>query len=221
MSRTAILFDLDGTLTDPFEGITRCLQHALRCCGIVEPPLQSTLARYIGPPLPEAFRELLPQSDVALVERAIGYYRDRFTEVGLYENTVYPGIPEALADLFSEGACLYVATSKPVDFARRIVDHFQLHTLFRAVHGSELDGTRSGKADLIAYVLRQHGLNADTCIMVGDRMHDMAGAQACGIRAIGALWGYGSRAELEQAGATALCDRPENLASVVNALAGN
>lgn len=221
MSRTAILFDLDGTLTDPCEGITRCLQHALRCSGMADPPPQSALTRFIGPPLPEAFRELLPEAGPEAVERAIGYYRDRFREVGLYENSVYPGIPEVLADLFAEGSVLYVATSKPVDFAKRIVDHFQLHTLFRAVHGSEFDGTRSAKADLIAYVLQQHELHADSCIMIGDRMHDMAGAQACGIPAVGVLWGYGSREELEQAGADSLCDRPENLVSVITSLAGN
>ena len=218
MSAPAVLWDLDGTLTDPFQGITRCLQHALRSCGVSDPPSSESLARYIGPPLTDAFRELLATDDAAEIDRAVQFYRDRFTDLGIYENAVYPGIPEALADLFAAGATLYVATSKPVGFARRIIDHFRLHTLFRDVHGSELDGTRSDKADLIAHVLNEHELLPENCIMVGDRMHDVVGARACGVTPVGVLWGYGSREELTEAGAAALCEYPHELVPVINSL---
>ncbi|TVQ26230.1 MAG: HAD family hydrolase [Spirochaetaceae bacterium] len=220
MNGKAVLFDLDGTLTDPFEGITKCLQHALRSSGLSSPPPQAELAQYIGPPLTEAFRELLSTDDTDAIDRAVRSYRERFAELGMYENAVYAGVPEALADLFVEGYALYVATSKPVEFARRIVDHFQLHTLFRAVHGSELDGTLSDKAELIASIMQEHALNPQECIMVGDRRHDVVGAIACGVPVVGVLWGYGSQEELVGAGATVLCEHPEHLFGTINSLAG-
>lgn len=220
MNRKAVLFDLDGTLTDPFEGITKCLQHALRSSGMSSPPLPAELARYIGPPLTDTFRELLATDETDAIDGALSSYRERFAELGMYENAVYAGVPEALADLFVEGYALYVATSKPVEFARRIVDHFQLHTLFRAVHGSEFDGTRSDKAKLIAWLMQEHALSPQECIMVGDREHDVVGAIACGVPVVGVLWGYGAHDELVDAGATVLCDRPEHLVRTINSLAG-
>ena len=130
------------------------------------------------------------------------------------ENTVYPGIPEALRELGGR-TDLYVATSKPAVFARRILEHFNLARLFKGIHGSELDGARSDKGELIAHVLRAEGLDPAATLMVGDRKHDLLGAAQCGVRGVGALWGYGGRAELEAAGAWRLLDAPAELAGLV------
>lgn len=199
-----LLLDLDGTLTDPREGITRCIQHALARLGRPVPE-QDQLLGCIGPPLHTSFVHLL-DGDEALADRAVGLYRERFAQVGLYENALYPGILPALDRLREQGAHLYLATSKPAVYARRIVSHFGLDDRLDGVFGSELDGTRTDKSDLLAWLIDRLGLGRDATIMIGDRKHDMIGARANRIHPVGVTWGYGSREELLQAGAATLLD---------------
>ena len=214
-SGSTILLDLDGTLTDPREGIVGCLKHTLGTVGIT-PPEDKQLEACIGPPLHESLALLLGASHSARLADAIATYRARYSAKGLFENHVYPGIPEVLEQLRESGASLIVATSKPQRFAERILEHFELRKFFRAVHGSELDGTRSQKTGLLAYILDSEALPASASVMIGDRAHDVVGAKANGVRSIGALWGYGSREELLSAGADALCDQPGNLVETLS-----
>ncbi len=214
-----ILLDLDGTLTDPRLGIVGCIKHALNSLR-VHCPHDDELARYIGPPLQETFSTLLNSTDPARVDEAVALYRERFTVTGLYENTVYPGIAEALAALKAQGAALYVATSKPTVYAVKIIEHFELEGYFPAVYGSELDGKRSNKADLIAQILSRESLSPNTVCMVGDRLHDILGAKANGVLPVGVTWGYGSREELLSAGATVICESPATLATALSSRPG-
>lgn len=211
----AILLDLDGTLTDPREGIVGCIKYALKSVG-VNIPVDEELASFIGPPLHESLTQLLGSESDAHLRDAITFYRERFTTRGMFENRVYPGISETLNKLRESGAFLYVATSKPQPFAERILEYFDLRRFFHGVYGSDLDGTRSNKADLIAFILEREGLSAPETAMIGDRAQDITGATANGIFAIGALWGYGSREELMSAGAAALCDEPGRLSETVS-----
>lgn len=205
-----LLFDLDGTLTDPYQGITKSICHALKTLG--RPiPRQKDLRWCIGPPLKNNFAKLLKTNDDKLVQKAVTIYRERFGTVGLLENELYKAIPEALKTLRDTGHDLFVATSKPTVFAKRIVAHFNLGCYFKAVYGSELDGTRSDKADLLAHILKNEQISPAETIMIGDRKHDMIGAKTNQIRGIGVLWGYGTRDELESAGAQACIRHPEAL----------
>lgn len=198
---THLLFDLDGTLTDPMEGITRSVQYSLRHFGIEVTDLRS-LTPFIGPPLAESFREFYGFDDGRIPE-AIRLMREYFSERGWRENRLYDGMPQLFERLCASGLTLAVATSKPVVFARRILDHFDLARYFAFVGGAELDGSRQAKADVIAHVLQGlGGVDPATCLMIGDRRHDVAGAAAAGMDSCGVLWGYGSRAELTGAGAT-------------------
>jgi phosphoglycolate phosphatase len=197
-----LLFDLDGTLTDSRPGIISCMRHALGVMGLPVPE-EHALLRFIGPPTHDAFRELLSSSDPELNARAIGIYRERYAKLGLFENSVYPGVAEGLSALGQAGAKLYVCTSKPEVFANQIIDHFELRPYFAHVYGSELNGERSNKGDLIAHVLTLEGLTSDAW-MIGDRLHDIRGAKLNALRSAGVLWGYGSREELAEAGADAL-----------------
>ena len=210
----AVLFDLDGTLTDPREGITRSIAYALERMGLEPPPL-AELTFAIGPPLRPTLARLIGDETPAAIERAISLYRERFADVGLFENAVYDGIAEALRTLGGRGATMYVATSKPRVYAERIVRHFGLDAHFAAIHGCELDGTREDKRDLLAHLLPHHGVTAGEAAMIGDRGADMVAARHHGVRAIGVLWGYGTRDELEGAGAQSLCNRPAELAALL------
>jgi len=210
-----ILFDLDGTLTDSRPGILACLKYALLGLGHDTPP-DAELERYIGVPLKECFTALMSSGGPRGVDRAISLYRERFSSTGWCENAVYPDIPSVLSSLRDGGATLFVATSKPRIFAERIVRHFELGPHFAAVYGSELDGTRSRKEDLIGHILRAESLSPQITCMVGDRAQDMAGARSHGVSPVGALWGYGSREELLDAGAAALCERPAMLVEVLS-----
>lgn len=194
-----IFFDLDGTLTDPKLGITRAFQYALGKMGIIVEDA-NTLSRFIGPPLRDSFRGYGFGEEA--VERAVAYYREYFAETGLFENTVYDGIPELLSALKAAGKTLLIATSKPVVYTEKILEHFGLAEYFAFVSGAELDGTRSIKAEVIAYAMEQAGIkDVSDCVMVGDREHDIIGAKAHGMRSVGVLYGYGDRAEHERAGA--------------------
>ena len=192
----ALLFDLDGTLTDPKQGITRCMQYALAQLGR-DVPATEALIPYIGPPLQDTFAQLLVTDDKARIDQAIAHYRTRFATTGMYENAVYPGTEAMLARLRAAGVRLFLATSKPRVFAVKILDHFELAQYFEGVYGSELDGRLSDKGELIAEVLRAEGLDPATTLMVGDRSHDIVGGRRAGVRTAAVAYGYGTRAELD------------------------
>ena len=195
-----ILFDLDGTLTDPAEGITNSVAYALAKRGIKVSDKRQ-LNCFIGPPLTESFEKYygLSQKEAKM---AVEDYREYFKPTGIFENKVYEGIPELLSRLKAAGKTLIVATSKPEMFAKKILCHFELDHFFDFVGGATLDASRIKKADVIKYSLENCGItNLDKCIMIGDRLHDIVGASECGMKSIGVLWGYGSKNELEEAGA--------------------
>jgi len=206
-----LLFDLDGTLSDNYAGIAASIVHALACLDAPAPPA-AVLRTCVGPPLRESFARLLDSDDAARIERAVAHYRERFAAVGWRENVVYDGIAEALAALTAHGASMYVCTAKPDVFARRIVNHFGFAPRFRAVYGADLAGRFDDKARLMAHLLATEGIDPAQSVMIGDRGHDVRAARANGVRAVGVLWGYGSRAELE--GADALLDAPSELAGL-------
>lgn len=210
-----LLFDLDGTLTDPRQGILACFKYSLRRLQLKAPP-DLELERFIGPPLRESFAALVGRDDGERVEQAITYYRERFATVGIFENDVYPGMVETLSRLRDRGALLFVATSKPTVFAERIVEHFELDRFFSAVYGSELSGANADKKDLLARLLDAESLSPADTVMIGDRAHDVLGARANNIFPVGVLWGYGSREELLAAGARLLCEEPSGLADVAS-----
>jgi phosphoglycolate phosphatase len=201
-----VFFDLDGTLTDPKIGITTSIQYALAKFG-VRVPTQDELLWCIGPPLHANFKALLDCSD-SDADRAVAFYRERFGDIGLFENELYAGIEETLTAVAAPGRRLFVATSKPHVYADRIIDHFGLRPHFDRVFGSELDGTRVHKTDLLRYALDETATDPARAIMIGDRQHDIIGAANNGIATIGVLYGYGSRAELVDAGAGHLCKTP-------------
>ncbi len=215
MSRIdAIFFDLDGTLTDPKVGITRCIRHALRELGVT-PPEADDLTWCIGPPLLDSFRAIL--GDDALAAVALKHYRARFSEVGLYENELYGGVPESLQLFSDRNVSLFVATSKPQVYAERIVEHFGIVTYFERVFGPTLQGDRSMKTDLLRWALDETGLAAGVTVMVGDRNLDIVGARDNGMHAAGVLYGYGTREELEDAGAQCLVGSPDELGGILDA----
>lgn len=208
-----ILFDLDGTLTDPRDGIVRCIQYAMERLGMAR-CLDEQLLQYIGPPLLESFSQLLNTTDEAELRSAVNLYRERYSTIGLLENEVYSGIPEALAVLGERGDTLFVATSKPGIYASQILDHFGLTRYFRSIWGCELDGTRGNKGDLIAHLLEQENLAPNDTVMIGDRSHDAVGARANGVTPVGVLWGYGDEAELISAQCKVLIHAPAELTKV-------
>lgn len=209
-----VLFDLDGTLTDPFDGITRSIQFALEKMGAAVPDAEA-LRWCIGPPLWDSFAVLLEEGDRSVLDQAVGYYRERYTVDGLYENTLIPGIPELLSVLQARGTKLFVATSKPHAYAGKIVEHFGLMPYFGKVYGSELDGRLSAKTELIAHILKEEGLKSERTAMIGDRKHDLIGANNNGVAAVGVLWGYGSQEELAAEKPHAIAEKPANLHSVL------
>ncbi len=205
----ALFFDLDGTLTDPKPGITGCIQFALDRLG--KPvPSQDELEWCIGPPLQENFARLVGED---LAARGVELYRERFGDVGLFENEVYDGIPEALATLGAD-ARLFVASSKPKVYVDRILDHFELTPCFEAIFGSELDGTRTDKRELLPWALGEARVSAADAVMIGDRAQDGVGAKHAGMGFVGVLYGYGSEEELRGAGASRFAARPADLTGV-------
>jgi phosphoglycolate phosphatase len=210
-----ILLDLDGTLTDPKVGILTSLQYALEKLGEDVPPMDE-LSWCIGPPLKDAFIKMFGEDQTERVAEGVRHFRERFGDVGLFENEVYPDIPELLSRLNEQGHVLHIATSKPEVFARRILDHFDLAGSFTSIHGSELDGTRSDKGELIAYILGEQSIEHNDSIMIGDRKHDILGAISNEVPGVGVLWGYGSRDELEGAGATACIQQPNDLIQIIS-----
>jgi phosphoglycolate phosphatase len=205
---STILFDLDGTLTDSHPGITASIRYALAQLNVAAP---DDLSWCVGPPLRDNFAQLLGTRDPQLLDQAIFWYRERFATVGMFENAVYPGMHETLAALTERGFRLFVATSKPAVYARAIVAHFDLLRSFAAIYGSELDGLRADKTDLLRYLLEQEQLDPAGCAMIGDRRHDIVAAKALGLHAVGVRYGYGSLEELTAAGADDLAVSPAAL----------
>ncbi|MEL7046695.1 MAG: HAD-IA family hydrolase [Pseudomonadota bacterium] len=203
---TTVFFDLDGTLTDPRVGIVRSIHYALETLGLEVPP-DDDFTWCIGPPLLESLRRIVGDE---LAPQALKLYRERFADLGWCENELYTGVVEALQLLTQTDSRIYVATSKPQLFADRIIKHFKLDEYFLRVFGSELDGTRSDKRDLLKFALTEVG-PVDTAVMVGDREHDIIGARANGMASIGVTYGYGSRRELTSAGASRIVDAPAQL----------
>lgn len=210
MSGLTVLFDLDGTLTDSRAGITGSLRHALDRLGRPCPD-DEVLATFIGPPLRGTLATLLDTGDPSLIEAALAHYRARYDEVGLFENRVYDGVPEMLEGTARLAAPLFVATAKLQHVATRIVTHFDLARHFAGIYGAEPGGRFDRKTDLLAHLLEERVIRAETSIMVGDRESDIAAARIHGIRSIGALWGFGSERELADAGADRLCASPRAL----------
>lgn len=206
-----LLFDLDGTLTDPKVGITKAVAYALKKFKQLDVDLDA-LTKFIGPPLKDSFMRFYGFSEQD-ADLAIQYYREYFSETGIFENEVYPGIRDMLDVLKHDGRyVLAVATSKPTVFAERIIEHFGLKDYFTCVVGSNLDGTRSKKAEVIQEVLRVLNVSQlDEVVMIGDREHDILGAKQVGVRSIGVLYGYGSYEELEGAGAGYIVKQVEEL----------
>lgn len=210
----ALLFDLDGTLTDNYLGIARSICHALGALGVA-PPDAATLRRCVGPPLRESFRWLLDTDDTELVEQAIAFYRERFADVGWRENVVYDGIPEVMATLAATDRPMYLCTAKPEVFARRIVTLFGFTEHLRGVYGADLAGTFDDKVKLLAHLTTRERIDPAGAIMIGDRAHDIRAARMNGARAIGVLWGYGTPEELAGAGADVVVATPADLAAAV------
>lgn len=194
-----ILIDLDGTLTDPKVGITTSARYGLEKIG--HPiSLDTNIDWIIGPPLKASLAKILNvASNHVLAEQALEAYRERFAVTGLYENKVFPEVAETLAELKRRGYRLFLATAKPTVYARQILELFELDQYFKGIYGSELNGDRTNKGDLIEYLLQQEQLDPATCIMVGDREHDIFGARHNGIETIAVTYGYGSPEEFAQA----------------------
>jgi phosphoglycolate phosphatase len=209
-----LFFDLDGTLSDPSEGITKSVQHALQCLGRPYPG-KSELQHYIGPALRWTFPRLLGTDDGDLVETAIGYYRERYETVGLFENEVYPGVPELLQQLHDDGYPLYVVTSKPTVYADRIIRHFGLDRFFIDIYGPELDGRFDEKRELVEFILQERSLDPRRTIMIGDRARDVESGRANGTRTIGVTYGFGSVEEITAAEPDEVCHSPSDIYPVV------
>lgn len=205
----AILFDLDGTLTDSGEGIRNGAQFVLHYYGLHEPNPER-LNRLIGPPLPETMRALygVPEADDSAIEQK---FREYYTEKGIFENRVYDGVREALEELKSDGFSLFVATSKPQFMAEKVLEHFSLTPLFLGTVGATRDLSLVHKPDIIRTLLVKYEIAPENAAMVGDRKYDMIGAFSCGVLPNGAAWGYGSKTELLRADAAFVAESPDEL----------
>lgn len=211
-----ILFDLDGTLTDPGEGITNSVAYALNKYGI-EVEDKSALTPFIGPPLHESFQKYFNFSILQSFD-AVTKYREYYHDRGIFENFLYDGIADMLSSLKTAGKTVIMATSKPTVFAERIAEHYEIGKYFDIIVGSELDGKRVDKAEVITEALRLAGNpEKENCIMVGDRLHDVIGAEKNGIFSVGVLYGYGSLEELQNAGAGKIVETVAELSEFLNA----
>lgn len=210
-----LLFDLDGTLTDPKVGICTCVQYALASFGIDEPDIDK-LTPFIGPPLKDSFMQFYNMDD-RQAESAVAKYRERFQDTGLFENELYDGIPKMLETLNSKGMYLAVASSKPTVFVERILEHFHIKKYFKVIVGSELDGTRVNKDEVVAEALRQlfgdNSVEKEKVYMIGDRRFDVEGARAIGVESVGVTYGYGDMEELREAKADYIVRSVEELQS--------
>lgn len=208
-----IFFDLDGTLTDPQEGITNCVKYSLESFGIHETDY-SKLMRFIGPPLVYSFSEYYG-FDAEKSRAAVTKYRERFADIGIFENRVYDGIEDVLQKLVDTAHILVLATSKPKVFADRIMTKYRLRPYFKLICGSELDGTRDNKDEVIEYAISKLQIPREQIIMVGDRKHDILGAKKCGIASCGVRYGYAEPNELEDAGADYIAEDMTDLLEIL------
>jgi len=209
-----IFIDLDGTITDSQEGITKSIQYALRKMGIKIEDLNS-LRRHIGPPLRDSFMEYY-NFDKDKLEEVVKYYREYYVEKGIFENEVYTGMEEMFEKLSSTGKKLIVATSKAEVFAKKIMEHFDLAKYFTDICGSSMDGSREKKGDVIRYALeKNHITELEQVVMVGDRFHDIVGAKENELTSIGVLYGFGNRKELEDAGAGQIAETVKDLEEIL------
>lgn len=208
-----ILFDLDGTITDPGLGITNSVMYALNKFGISDK--RENLYKFIGPPLAHSFQNYYG-FDEEKAQLGIKYYREYYTVDGIFENIVYDGVEQMLKNLKQSGQKVLMATSKPEKFAKQILEYFKLDSYFDYVAGATMDEKRVRKADVISYALESYGIqNLDEVLMVGDREHDVLGAKEVGIDCVGVLYGYGDRQELEKAGSKYIVETVEELAKVL------
>lgn len=208
-----ILFDLDGSLTDPFEGITKSFLYALDFYGIKEK--QENLKKIIGPPLKNSFMEYYGFNEVD-ADKAVAKYRERFSTKGIFENYLYDGIDDMLKALKANGNVIILATSKPIEFAEQILEHFGIKQYFDFFAGSNLKGERGTKTEVIRYALEIAGVkDLSQAVMVGDRHHDIDGAKEVGIESVGVLFGYGGREELKKAGADVIAETVSELEKIL------
>jgi len=212
---TTVLFDLDGTLTDPAPGIVGSVRKALVDLGHEPPPFEA-LTWVIGPSLRQSFRQLLPADGDP--EAALDRYRFHYRGGGMYDLSLYPGIMDAVTAVRATSDRMFVCTAKPEPYAVPIVEHVGYGPLFERVYGAALDGSLDDKADIIAKIIAEQGIDPQHTVMIGDRLHDIHAAQRHGIPSIGVAWGYGGVAELTEAGATAICERPVDLPRMVAGL---
>ena len=210
MRYKTVLFDLDGTVTDPGLGITNSIMYALHKFGI-EVEDRTSLYPFIGPPLKESYRKYYGFDEVKQ-EQGVIWYREYYKDKGIYENVLYDGMDRLLKQIKDSGRQVILATSKPEEFARRILEYFGIAGYFDFVAGAAMDDSRTKKTEVIAYALTSCGItDVSTAVMAGDREYDVLGAKAFGLDSIGVLYGYGDRQELENAGATYIAERAEDI----------
>jgi len=198
--KNTVLFDLDGTVTDPKVGITKSVQYAL-CHFDINIENADELCKFIGPPLRQSFKDFFGFDDKR-AEEAVEKYRERFLETGIYENELYDGMEDLLGQLKEAGKTLIIATSKPTVLAEEVLRHFKIDSYFSFISGSELNGDRSDKSEILTYAFEKNDIrDLSSCIMIGDRKYDIIGAKSVGIGSIGVLYGYGGYDELSAAGA--------------------
>ncbi|THB70922.1 MAG: HAD family hydrolase [Desulfobulbaceae bacterium] len=212
-----LLFDLDGTLTDPSRGILNCIEYSLEKLA-VQPVSREVLYGCIGPPLRRVFAELLTTGDQSLIEEGVRLYRERFSESGLFENELYPGIENLLENFNTHGYTLFVATSKPEVYARRILDHFEIMHYFEALYGPDLKGRLEDKRLLVKKLLADHNCRIDRTCMIGDRKYDIEAGRFNNIKTCGVTYGFGSLAELEDCGSDLICHGVDQLFEVIGKL---
>ena len=207
-----LLFDLDGTITDSTEGIVKCLENAIKQMGF---ELPEDTNKFLVPPIRQSFSEFCGMNPQQ-IDEAVGIFRERYSKTGLYENQVYEGVSEMLEELKNSGKRIMVATSKPEVYAKRIFKRAGLDRYFEIVGGAELDGSRDYKHEVIEYVLAKAGItDRNRVLMIGDRRQDVIGAHKTGIKCLGILWGFGSREELEEAGADYITETPQTLVKML------
>ena len=214
MPITTLFFDLDGTVSNNFEGIARCLNFALKELGLRELSDAEVLP-FVGPPFRESLPRVFPGIDT---EAALHFYRERYQNKGWLENSLYDGVAEAIRALHLQGFTIALCTSKPRIFAERIIEHFQLARYFDGIHGPELDGTFDRKTDLLAHLVGHYKVPPTHAVMIGDRDKDVEAALHAGTHSLGVLWGFGSRDELQNSGAHRIIAKPDELVHTIHAL---
>ncbi|MBI2850497.1 MAG: HAD hydrolase-like protein [Chloroflexi bacterium] len=209
-----VFFDLDGTLTDPEEGIAKCLRYSLERLGRLYPG-ELEAKDFIGPPLRSTFEKLLCSDEKPLIEKAVSLYRERFSTVGLFENAVYPGIEDLLSTLYKNSFRLYIVTTKPKIYADRIIEYFRLARWFSDIFGTELDGRFDNKAELIEFILAHLKLAPEETVMVGDRREDIVAGKANRIKTVGVTYGFGSEQEIIDSTPDYVCSSPPEIRETI------